>query len=262
MISSSIADAVATKVISTFNSCPGNGKPLSSSNVPAEFTVLAAVVAIKKCSVENDHNVAPDITVISMGTGTKCAGKSREDTNGFIMSDSHAEILARRGFTRWLSKSISAFQMSPLLHLEENFPLREVSQDDIAGCTTHPIITAPYAVKENWLFYLYVSDSPCGDATIYPRSVNDKATAGFTGAKVVRPASQSVSSLTNVLSSAAMGEEGNISTAAQDTRDLGCCHWEREDIQDFGVMRTKSGRSDILVQNRTTSMSCSDKICR
>ena len=258
-MSSSIADAIASKVLSTFNSCPGNGKPKSDSNILAEFTVLAAIVVMKKCSLQNDCDVAPDFTVISMGTGTKCAGKSREDINGFIMSDSHAEILARRGFARWLSKCISAVQSCPLLQLDDNFPLREVSLDDIAQFTTHSKVTAPYLIKDNWLFYLYVSDSPCGDASIYPRSVNDTETSGFTGAKIVRSTSASHSNVPSVIN---IGTEGNISSAVHDSCDQGYCHWEREGVQDFGVMRTKSGRSDILVQNRTTSMSCTDKICR
>ena len=42
----------------------------------------------------------------------------------------------------------------------------------------------------------------------------------------------------------------------------GCCLWEREVEQDVGVLRVKSGRSDIPERQRTTSMSCSDKICR
>jgi tRNA-specific adenosine deaminase 1 len=259
MMTSSFADAIATKVLSTFNCCPGNGKPKHDSNLLAEFTVLAAIVVIKKCSPQNHNDVAPDITVISMGTGTKCAGKSREDVNGFIMSDSHAEILARRGFVRWLSKCTGAMQICPLLHLDDNFPLREVSLDDIAQCTTHSTARAPYAVKNDWSFYLYISDSPCGDATIYPRTVNDTETSGFTGAKVVRSTTTLHS---NAPSGINMGAEGNISSSTFDSRDQGCCQWEREGVQDFGVMRTKSGRSDILVQNRTTSMSCSDKICR
>jgi tRNA-specific adenosine deaminase 1 len=259
MMSNSFADAIATKVLRTFNSCPGNGKPKSDCNLLAEFTVLAAIVVIKKCSPQSHDDVVSDIAVISMGTGTKCAGKSREDVNGFIMSDSHAEVLARRGFVRWLSKCIGAIQSCPLLQLDDNFPLREVSLDDIARCTTPSTATAPYAVKSNWNFYLYISDSPCGDATIYPRTVNDTETSGFTGAKVVRSTSTLHS---NAPSEINMGAERNVSTSVFESRDQGCCLWEREGVQDFGVMRTKSGRSDILVQNRTTSMSCSDKICR
>lgn len=259
MISSSFADAVASKVLSTFNSCPGNGKPKSDGNLLAEFTVLAAIVGIQKRSQQNQNDVTPDIMVISMGTGTKCAGKSREDINGFIMSDSHAEILARRGFARWLSKNISVAQSCPHHLLDDNFPLLEASLGDIDGCKTHSTVTAPYAIKKDWLFYLYISDSPCGDATIYPRIMNDTETSGFTGAKVVRSTSTLHSNAPSVIT---MGAELDFSATARRSRDQGCCHWEREGVQEFGVMRTKSGRSDILVQNRTTSMSCSDKICR
>lgn len=75
-------------------------------------------------------------------------------------------------------------------------------------------------VKDTVSFHLYMSDSPCGDASIF----SDGNNLTFTGAKPT-------------------------------------FGW-KEKTQQTGVLRTKSGRSDIPVSHRSTSMSCSDKIAR
>ena len=250
------ANAVATAVISKFDSCPNNGKPKADGGIPAEFTVLSAIVAVRKAISDDKNEVVPDIFLISMATGTKCAGKSREDTNGYVTCDSHAEILARRGLVRWMTKCILALQQHPQLDLDESCPLHAVVQKNIDGeCKVL------YRIKDNWSLYLYVSDSPCGDANIYDRSFGNTAVGGFTGAKLIRLDEKKVPESV-VEEQQDRPSENNLNGAVRGNDERGCCLWEREGIQTLGAVRTKSGRSDIQVQNRTTSMSCSDKICR
>lgn len=249
------ANAVSTAVISKFNSCPNNGKPKAVGGVPAEFTVLSAIVALRKAITDDMNEIIPDIIVISLATGTKCAGKSREDTNGYVTCDSHAEILARRGLVRWMTKWISAQQQHPQLDLDESCPFHAVVKKSVDG---EPKVL--YGMKENWSLYLYVSDSPCGDGNIYDRNYGNLPVDGFTGAKLIRPNAKTFPE--SLVQEQDRSSKNILDGAVGGNHQHGCCYWEREDIQKLGAVRTKSGRSDIQVQNRTTSMSCSDKICR
>lgn len=262
-------DSVAAKVISAYNSFPGNGKPKENGTSISEFTVLAAIVA-KTGVVISDDEAGFNLTIVSMATGTKCAGKGREDKHGYTTSDSHAEVLARRGFVRWLLKCMAALQSCPNLSSDPAFPLYDTNQSLLANGSCNSFSVAPYAVKDNWYFYLYISDSPCGDGTLYPRTIEDNQVVGYTGAKLIRPDIASFSLDPNILilesyRTANRIESENIAHSVSVTTgrgEVGHCSWERENIQDLGVVRTKSGRSDIQLHNRTSSMSCSDKICR
>lgn len=104
------ADTVASTVINSFNLCPQNGKPKLLAEAAIEFTVLASIVATRKRSKNILGDTPPVMTVISTATGTKYARKCREDTDGCILSDSYAEVLARRGLIRWLLKCLTAAQ--------------------------------------------------------------------------------------------------------------------------------------------------------
>ena len=235
--SSSLAERIVTSVTSTFAQFPSNGKPKDEN----EFTVLAALVGVSN----NDQ-----MMVLSIGTGTKCAGKAREDKEGYILCDSHAEVIAIRGFRRWLTKCMMALHKDPTLAEEPLFPLEYLDNK--------------FCMKLSWSFYLYISDSPCGDASIYPRQHNTQS--GFTGAKIVRPFSSTgeTSAATAATATAtATADDSHITgSIGMGAATGGCCLWEREVDQDVGVLRVKSGRSDIPERQRTTSMSCSDKICR
>ena len=306
------ADAVATKVISAFNGFPNNGKPREEGSAIVEFTVLASIVA-SRSNLCDQKQLEHDVLLVSLATGTKCAGASREDPNGFVTSDSHAEVLARRGLVRWLSKCVCSLQKCPSLSSDPLFPLHRVehtSQPISESAESTDSTTSPnpsYALKDDWQFYLYISDSPCGDGSLYPKNIgigDNNQLVGFTGAKIIRsqinsfqisgenatPASEYTASASVVYDSTPAGEKekekekekereeeeialasirenGKMTDMCEkedicNVRENGCCTWEREDIQDLGVVRTKSGRSDIPVQHRTSSMSCSDKICR
>lgn len=82
---------------------------------PNEYTILASFVLLDK--KVNDHVVITDnnvnmrdglssfLTICSVGTGTKCIGHDlieKDMENGFLLHDCHAEVMARRGFMKFL----------------------------------------------------------------------------------------------------------------------------------------------------------------
>ena len=215
---------LATVVLDHYDKLLANGKPVKDE----EFTVMAAFVA--KITTKVDENgleshTQPILKVISMATGTKCVGEVLIDGKGYIIPDSHAEVLARKALVRYLLYSIIALVRDPKLQDKADFPLMKIEERDSLF---------PFKIKPTWQFYLFVSDNPCGDACIYSTRTGELA---FTGAKL--------SHAHNLNEQAFLNENGLVIEPSD---------------QLLGECRTKSTRSDIA--HPTSSMSCSDKICR
>lgn len=193
---------IANAIYSLYESLPLNGKTQNQ-----EFTVLAAIVAQCRSS--------QNFKIISLATGTKCIGRelASTDINGCLLSDSHGEVLAKRGFTYYLLKETLCISTSDKSELDQDDFLLDIN----------PSINGKFQIKSNVSISLFISDNPCGDSSIYERNSGNIL---FTGAKICDDS------------------------------------WRREEIQELGLVRTKSGRSTIEEKFRTTSMSCSDKICR
>mgnify|MGYP000188358145 CR=1 FL=1 len=80
-----------------------------------EWCMLAAIVASRRTrdGVATPHNCQSavgtrvgagrpphELTVLTMGTGTKCVAESKRCRDGNILMDSHAEVIARRALKR------------------------------------------------------------------------------------------------------------------------------------------------------------------
>ena len=94
--SENVSRIVVKKCLHMFDKLPKRGKPSDH-----QWTVLSAIVLV--------NTVNPDqIKVVSYATGTKCLdGSTRlKSSPGTLIHDSHAEILARRGFILWLLHEI------------------------------------------------------------------------------------------------------------------------------------------------------------
>jgi tRNA-specific adenosine deaminase 1 len=192
----STADIVYA-ILAVYDKLPVGGKPRDD-----EYSVLAAIVAVS----DADEHV-----VVSLATGTKCIGRDFDNKTGCLLSDSHAEVVARRGFIRYLHEQLRKMVCSPS-HRPTFLEVRGNSSG-----VEHLTI----ALKAGWKLILYASDSPCGDAALYEANLSGEAKV-VTGAKAC----------------------------------------SAEDVESVGCVRTKSGRSDIAAEVRTSSMSCSDKISR
>ena len=125
---------IALKCYEHFRQLGSRGKP--STN---EWTHLAAFVVCHR-----DRNDCMDI--VSMGTGTKCLGKQIEErgVNGCLLHDSHAEVIAKRSFQRFLYESIQSNDQSLFISIDQE--------------KNH------YQLKESIDIYLFVSYPPCGAA--------------------------------------------------------------------------------------------------
>ncbi len=274
---------VAEAVHKLYSKLPNHGKPRESYG---EFTVLASIVAVNMCA---DDESQSECRVLSMATGTKCCGAglhTSSASNGTILHDSHAEVLAKRGFVRYLCKSLRGLESSTS---DDRFRGRSLLEStgrarngaDVTGSQ----LAGKYQLKSQWRILLYISDSPCGDASIYERVLapavqgvggvdlggatsaatpTDAVTATtFTGAKRVRPLLQSTATRNSSDSGGEGGEVGGLGNEEEGefAKNKRACTREVH-TQELGLVRTKSGRSDIDDKHRSNSMSCSDKICR
>lgn len=107
------------------------------------YKVLAGIVMTREQS--NGGAV-----VVGVTSGSKCINGGSLSMEGETLNDCHAEILARRCLLAFLYDQL------------ENY--RE-SADNCIFQLNHN--TTRLSLKDNILFHLYISSSPCGDARIF-----------------------------------------------------------------------------------------------
>lgn len=93
--------------------------------------------------------------VVSIGTGTKCIGGEYISDTGRVLNDSHAEIVARRGFMRFCYDQIQ-------LLLSDN---DEVKKSSIFVKKSKG--DKEFSLKPGIQFHLYISSAPCGDGRMF-----------------------------------------------------------------------------------------------
>eukprot|EP01134_Creolimax_fragrantissima_P004071 CFRG4071T1 len=201
--STDLGDVVASIVLQTYDRRTPKKKKLGMGS---QWSMLAAVVSIK-------NNDAGSAKVLTFGTGTKCLGRSQIPGDGSRVLDSHAEIVSMRTFRLYLLRE-----------------LRRVYNDEHSDLLMR-VDNGKFSIAGDTTLHLYISQTPCGDASIYrndtPNSNSNREPAfdtQRTGAKCVPG-----------------GPQDSLSSG--------------EDYHELGVLRTKPGRGDP-----TASMSCSDKI--
>ena len=157
-----LADAVASAVLRRYASLPKNGKPQ-----PGEYTLLAGFVVTE--------DAVPDAPprVVALGTGTKCLPASSRCPRGEALSDSHAEVIARRAFVRFLYDELERAMEDDGDALRDAGVARDETNENAAS--PKPIVewvagestTAPFRLRDGVRVHLYATQSPCGDASIF-----------------------------------------------------------------------------------------------
>ncbi|XP_016962170.1 tRNA-specific adenosine deaminase 1 [Drosophila biarmipes] len=121
---------IAELCFQKFESLPKTGKP--SAN---QWTVLAGIVEFNRQTGASQ--------LVALGCGTKCIGQSKLCSRGLVLNDSHAEVLARRAFLRFLYQEL---KQERIFHW--NSKLRS------------------YDMDEHVEFHFLSTQTPCGDACI------------------------------------------------------------------------------------------------
>ena len=106
--------------------------------------VIAAFV------MENTETEA--MKVVSVGSGTQCITGDQMSTEGLVVNDSHAEVVARRSLMRFFFKQLLA-----KLSGQGNTVFTDNDTSD------------PAKVRDALKFHLYISTAPCGDGALFSR---------------------------------------------------------------------------------------------
>lgn len=133
----SFHDKITQMCLERFKALPKSGKPNST-----EWTILSCIVMEQKGC----------FSVVALGTGTKCIGHSKMSCNGDILNDSHAEVICRRSFLRFLYSEMLE-DSSPILTFDEHVKMFRVECD----------------VK----FHFFTTHVPCGDCAIFPKQSDE-----------------------------------------------------------------------------------------
>lgn len=164
MVDQDVANRISELCLSFYDKLPNAKRSLKD----AEWTIYTAIV------MECDSR----LEVVSCGTGTKCIGSMMLSDDGDILNDSHAEVICRRAFIRFLMAQMRA--------------TKHEGRQSIVAYDDESKRFKMGAVR----FHMFTTSSPCGDASIYSTNDNlDEPDAkkakmsdlpnGFTGAKLL-----------------------------------------------------------------------------
>ncbi|XP_033224465.1 tRNA-specific adenosine deaminase 1 isoform X2 [Belonocnema kinseyi] len=222
------ADKVAKLCLDKYNSLKKSGKPTDN-----EWTVLSSIVL--KSGVD-------ELSVVALCTGTKClSGKELTSTKfeerGSRLSDSHAEILTRRAFLRYLYSQIAS--------------VLKCQHSDIFILNDKGNIT----IKKGISFHFFSSQTPCGDCSIIPKINTSLLDGNYHPSKKIKFLNKRESAEIEVGNEVDdIHRTGAKCISTDERQDL---HQPGKNYHVLGPLRTKPGRGD-----RTLSLSCSDKIAK
>ena len=249
-VGSSLQAAVADAVLQKYASLPKNGKPQAH-----EYTLLAGFA-----TTDERHPDAPP-KVVALGTGTKCLGGDKRCVNGMALADSHAEVLARRALVLYMYDEIARLCDAGREGALANPGVSIFQPGERSGETTlNDDGTVDWTRTRLWCslrpgvaVHMYVSQSPCGDASIFETSsdgMNDGA-ANPERSAIIRRTNKRAKTAANL---------GAGSTGAKLLTGDGDGETDAEfgvGAQMPGAARLKPGRG-----TPTSCMSCSDKMCK
>ncbi|BGO96437.1 hypothetical protein RTG_02004 [Rhodotorula toruloides ATCC 204091] len=249
-------DAVANAALSCYAALPANGKPRRRSSNQPEWTVLAAVVLYR----------GEEARCVSIGTGLKALPHARLPVHGDVLHDSHAEVVARRDFKRWLYRQI-----------EREIELQRGKEKEREGGEgdgeerryLERTARGSWALRSEWQVAMYTSTLPCGDASTFFLSLaapsdgsveSEVQQTPYSVASETPPSSMTPATPHQALVEAAfLGLHTSRSSppTSSTSSTSATVHRGRVAYSAISILRTKPGRVD---SPPTTSHSCSDKL--
>lgn len=150
--------------------------------------------------------------------------------NGDTLNDSHAEVMCRRGFVRYL--------------------IEQINQAIAADCSIFSFneLSRKFQMKQDISFHFVTTHAPCGDASIYGADASDVCTDDEPAAKKLKIHQNDDDPIGVCLSSNFTGAKV-ICKNTDVIQDLM--------VQSIGEIRTKPGRGEPSL-----SVSCSDKLAK
>lgn len=227
------ATRVASAVQNWFDSSPCQKKYSQD-----DWTVLSGVVLQYPLFESEQYG----FRVLACATGSKCVGRDRSDSNGFVVNDCHAEVLARRSFMRFLYHEamfwISVSKRGISSELVNNSIFR---RNDSNG---------KLVLKKDYTIHLYISESPCGEASVYP--LKSEVVDKYVADRMQR----------NINSKDMEQTRTKLRKTGAKLCEVNTLGLKSDSNTHKTQFRTKSGRSDIPLYRQTTSISCSNKIAK
>ncbi|KAJ3357791.1 tRNA-specific adenosine deaminase 1 [Entophlyctis luteolus] len=226
---------------------------LRKPEIPGRWTVLAAIGLCRSSDPE------PQSEIVALATGVKCLPRSAALVgHGRVVADCHAEVLCRRAFRRYLVHQMSeALSSCPSI-------FSKTSNWDPSDNLSYPLI-----LDADVRFYMYISQSPCGDASMAAlessqeeevRQKNEAKRKEYLcsiNLESTQSAKRSRRDGFNTSSPEAWNEFPEFLSAFDLSK--GELVRGRNDYARVGVLRTKPGRADAEM---SLSMSCSDKLAK
>ena len=170
--------------LSTFTSLPTKCKP----RAPYEWTTLAAIVlSIPVASTPNlPGTVSATLPAtllstlptpsppraerqlcVSLATGTKCLPASAlEEARGKLLHDCHAEVLALRGFSRWLLQEVRRILDLGFVECESDVLQLTTASGVSTDRSGEREMRKPWRLKDDVKVHLVSTAAPCGAASL------------------------------------------------------------------------------------------------
>ncbi|WVF67312.1 hypothetical protein IAT40_002063 [Kwoniella sp. CBS 6097] len=193
-----LPDEIARTSVALYDSLPSHGKPLIRNNGVKEWTILATICLVQTPTNSNtgcgDSSSlgAQRIIPVSLGTGVKCLPYSKLSVHGDTLHDCHAEIIARRGFVRWLLYQARLLARRELMVANTREPELEAEAKD-EELFVEWKEDGSFGLKKGLETWLYVSMLPCGDASTLYTAAHQSASEASQWVEADKAASNSAS---------------------------------------------------------------------
>lgn len=142
------AESVVEATLKSYAALPKHGKPSVRDNGVPEWTILASISLTLPDAYSSTATNGTQVVPISIGTGVKVLPAARLPPLGDTVHDCHAEVLARRGFVRWLLDQAT----------------RVARGEEHAGLVLWDAETKRFSLAPGVQAWLYVSALPVGVA--------------------------------------------------------------------------------------------------